>query len=90
MGTFGRLPWPSSMGMTAIVPPSCAERHKALAMIAEGKPLRYEGIIGPVGFDRNGNVTGPLRLWRIRDGVFTTIGEMRADEVGAIEAGRGS
>jgi branched-chain amino acid transport system substrate-binding protein len=63
------------------------EFAKALALIAEGKPVRYEGVIGPVSFDQYGDITGPFRLWRIQDGVVTTVGEMSADEVGAIKAG---
>jgi hypothetical protein len=32
------------------------------------------------------NITGPFRLWKIKDGVVTTTGEMSADEVGQIKA----
>ena len=64
-----------------------AEFEKALGLIAEGKPIRYEGVIGPVGFDEFGDITGPFRLWRIQNGEVTTIGEMSADEVAAIKGG---
>ena len=60
---------------------------KALALIGEGKPIRYEGVIGPVDFDQWGDITGPFRLWRIQDGTVTTIGEMSAEEVAKIKAG---
>ena len=63
------------------------EFAKALALIAEGKPIRYEGVIGPVSFDEFGDITGPFRLWRIQNGEVTTVGEMSADEVAAIKAG---
>jgi ABC-type branched-subunit amino acid transport system substrate-binding protein len=63
------------------------EFEKALALIAEGKPIRYEGVIGPVSFDEFGDITGPFRLWRIQDGEVTTIGEMSAEEVAALKAG---
>ena len=62
------------------------EFAKALALIAEGKPIRYEGVIGPVSFDQFGDITGPFRLWRIQNGEVTTIGEMTADEVSSIKA----
>lgn len=62
------------------------EFAKALALIKEGKPIRYEGVIGPIAFDQYGDITGPFRLWRIKDGVVTTTGEMGADEVGKIKA----
>jgi ABC-type branched-subunit amino acid transport system substrate-binding protein len=60
------------------------EFTKALALIRSGKPLRYEGVIGPVSFDRYGDITGPFRLWRISDGAVTTVGEMSVDEVNAL------
>ncbi|HSE74755.1 MAG TPA: ABC transporter substrate-binding protein [Dongiaceae bacterium] len=63
------------------------EFAKALALIKEGKPIRYEGVIGPIAFDQYGDITGPFRLWRIKDGEVTTVGEMSADEVGKIKAG---
>jgi branched-chain amino acid transport system substrate-binding protein len=62
------------------------EFAKALALIAEGKPIKYEGVIGPVSFDQYGDITGPFRLWRIQDGVVTTVGEMSAEEVEKIKA----
>ncbi len=62
------------------------EFAKALALIKEGKPVKYEGVIGPIAFDQYGDITGPFRLWQIKDGVVTTTGEMSADEVGNIKA----
>jgi branched-chain amino acid transport system substrate-binding protein len=59
---------------------------KALALIKDGKPLHYEGVIGPVAFDANGDITGPFRLWRIQNGEVTTAGQMGVDEVNAIKA----
>ena len=61
------------------------EFAKALALIGEGKPIRYEGVIGPIAFDQYGDITGPFRLWQIKDGQVTTIGEMSADDVGKIK-----
>ncbi|SFA82493.1 branched-chain amino acid transport system substrate-binding protein [Rhizobium sp. NFR07] len=63
-----------------------AEFEKALALIKEGKPIKYEGVIGPVSFDQYGDITGPFRLWKIADGEVTTVGEMSAEEVGKIKA----
>ncbi len=64
------------------------EFRRALALIKDGKPIRYEGVIGPVEFDENGDITGPFRLWRIQNGEVTTIGEMSADEVAKVKAGQ--
>lgn len=63
------------------------EFRKALALIAEDKPIRYEGVIGPVSFDENGDITGPFRLWRIENGELTTTGEISAEEVAEIKEG---
>lgn len=60
--------------------------RKALALIKEGKPIRYVGVIGAVSFDDNGDITGPFRKWRIQDGTVTTVGEMTTDEVNAVKA----
>jgi ABC-type branched-subunit amino acid transport system substrate-binding protein len=59
---------------------------KALETIKAGKPIRYVGVIGPVSFDQNGDITGPFRKWRIQEGNVTTIGEMTTDEVNAVKA----
>jgi len=63
-----------------------AEFAKALDLIKQGKPIRYEGVIGPIAFDQYGDITGPFRLWKIVDGKVTTVGEMSTDEVNAIKA----
>ncbi|QDL94233.1 amino acid ABC transporter substrate-binding protein (plasmid) [Paroceanicella profunda] len=61
----------------------------ALDLIKQGKPIRYEGVIGPVTFDANGDITGPFRLWKITGGEIETLGEMSADDVAAIKAEAG-
>jgi branched-chain amino acid transport system substrate-binding protein len=62
------------------------EFSKAVQLIKEGKPIKYEGVIGPVSFDEFGDITGPFRLWRIKDGEITTVGEMSTADVAAIKA----
>jgi ABC-type branched-subunit amino acid transport system substrate-binding protein len=59
---------------------------KALKLIKDGKPIKYEGVIGPVSFDQYGDITGPFRLWRIQKGEVTTVGEMTTADVDAIKA----
>ena len=66
-----------------------AEFEKALALLKEGKPIKYEGVIGPVSFDQYGDITGPFRLWKITDGEVTTVGEMPSEEVSEIKASLG-
>ncbi|MBX6321642.1 MAG: ABC transporter substrate-binding protein [Rhodospirillaceae bacterium] len=60
--------------------------RQALDLIKAGKPIRYVGVIGAVQFDRNGDITGPFRLWRIKDGQVVTTGEVKTDEVDALIA----
>ena len=62
------------------------EFAKALQLIKEGKPIKYEGVIGPIQFDENGDITGPFRLWRIQNGEVTTVGEMSTAEVDKLKA----
>jgi ABC-type branched-subunit amino acid transport system substrate-binding protein len=66
------------------------EFAKALALIKEGKPIKYEGVIGPVTFDQYGDITGPFRLWKVTNGAVATVGEMSAADVGAIKAKMGN
>ncbi|TAD88239.1 MAG: amino acid ABC transporter substrate-binding protein [Alphaproteobacteria bacterium] len=59
--------------------------RKALELIAAGKPVRYEGVIGPVQFDQNGDITGPFRKWAIRNGEIATVGQMSVEEVREVQ-----
>jgi ABC-type branched-subunit amino acid transport system substrate-binding protein len=63
---------------------------KALQLIKEGKPIKYEGVIGPVSFDQYGDIAGPFRLWRIQNGEVVTVGEMTTADVDAIKAKLGN
>lgn len=69
-----------------VIHAGAAEFRKAFALIKEGKPIRYVGVIGPVSFDQYGDITGPFRLWRIQNGQVATIGEMSAAEVDQLKA----
>jgi branched-chain amino acid transport system substrate-binding protein len=59
---------------------------RALQLIKENKPLRYVGVIGPVSFDKNGDILGPFRTWRIVGGEVTTVGQMSVEDVAAVQA----
>ena len=59
---------------------------RALQLIREKKPVRYGGVIGNVQFDRNGDIVGPFRTWRITNGEVTTVGQMTTEDVQAIQA----
>ena len=93
-GAGRRSATPSARCSTPRAPSSTrapAEFRKAFALIKEGKPIRYVGVIGPVQFDRYGDITGPFRLWRIQDGQVTDdrrdVGRGRRPAQG--QAGRG-
>ena len=60
--------------------------RKALALIHEGKPIRYVGVIGPIRFDQYGDITGPFRLWQIKGGQVVTKGELTTADVDKIRA----
>ena len=70
----------------AVIHAGKAEFAKALALLRDGKAIRYEGVIGPVAFDQFGDITGPFRLWKITDGKVITLGEMSTDDINAIKA----
>ncbi len=59
---------------------------RALQLIKEKKPVRYVGVIGAVEFDRNGDIVGPFRTWRIAGGEITTVGTMSTEDVQAVQA----
>ena len=59
---------------------------RALQLLRERKAIRYVGVIGGVEFDKNGDIVGPFRLWRLQNGEVTTTGQMTTDEVQAVQA----
>jgi branched-chain amino acid transport system substrate-binding protein len=59
---------------------------QALALLKEGKPIRYVGVIGPISFDKYGDITGPFREWQIADGKFVTKGQLSTADVDRIRA----
>lgn len=59
---------------------------RALQLIRAHKPVRYVGVIGPVEFDKYGDIAGPFREWKISNGEVTTVGQISAEQVQAIQA----
>jgi branched-chain amino acid transport system substrate-binding protein len=59
--------------------------RRALELLRTGREIRYVGVIGPVEFDANGDITGPFRKWRIQNGEITTVGQMTTEEVQAVQ-----
>lgn len=57
--------------------------QKALGLLKEGKKIRYVGATGPIKFDENGDVAGPVLVWTVKDGKLAedhvvTVGEVNA------------
>ena len=69
-----------------VVHASPAGFARALQLIKEKKPVRYVGVIGAVQFDKNGDIVGPFRTWRITNGEVTTVGQMSMEDVQAVQA----
>jgi len=57
-----------------------------MQLIREKKPLRYVGVIGPVQFDKYGDIAGPFRTWKISNGGVITVGQISTEDVEAIQA----
>ena len=50
------------------------EWEKAVALIAAGKDINYEGAGGAQDFDENGDVAGTYNEQKVENGVFVTVG----------------
>ena len=59
---------------------------RALQLIREKKPVRYVGVIGAVSFDKNGDIVGPFRTWKLVNGEVTTVGQRSTEDVQAVQA----
>ena len=57
-----------------VVGPGRDEISKALALIAEGKDINYNGAGGDIEFDENGDVFGTIEIWTIKDGEIQSTG----------------
>ena len=57
-----------------VVGPGVEGIGRALAVIADGGDVNYEGASGAVDFDENGDVFGPIEIWQITGGEITSTG----------------
>lgn len=58
---------------------------RALELIRAKKPIRYVGVIGPVQFDKNGDIAGPFRAWKFTNGEVVTAAQISAEDVQALQ-----
>ncbi len=56
------------------VGPGTVGIQEALRLIAAGKDINYEGASGQVDFDENGDVFGPIEIWKIESGAIKSVG----------------
>ena len=59
---------------------------RAMELIREKKPVRYVGVIGPVQFDKYGDIAGPFRTWKISNGEVVTVGQISGEDVQTLQA----
>jgi branched-chain amino acid transport system substrate-binding protein len=59
---------------------------KAVKLIKEGKRVRYIGTVGPLTFDKYGDVTGPMAIWTVKGGKVTNVRNMSVEEIDKIAA----
>ena len=57
-----------------IVGPGRDGIFKAFSLIAEGKDVNYQGASGGVDLDENGDVFGPIEIWKVEGGEIVSTG----------------
>jgi branched-chain amino acid transport system substrate-binding protein len=60
------------------------EFRKAVALIKDGKPIRYSGATGPVEFDANGDVSGAALIWTVKGDELATDRTLSIEDVAAL------
>jgi len=59
---------------------------RAFQLLRDKKPVRYVGVIGPIQFDKYGDISGPFRTWKISGGEVVTVGQISPEAVQAFQA----
>jgi len=67
------------------VGPGVEGLKKGLDALKAGKKIRYVGATGGFRFDKNGDVTGPMLIWKISNGEIVTEKTLTLDEMNALE-----
>jgi branched-chain amino acid transport system substrate-binding protein len=49
------------------------EFKKAFGLLEKGKKINYEGAGGSINFDKNGDVTTPIEIWKYTKGTIETV-----------------
>ncbi|MGE0798432.1 MAG: ABC transporter substrate-binding protein [Lautropia sp.] len=67
------------------VGPGVEGLKKGLDALKAGQKIRYVGATGSFRFDKNGDVTGPMLIWKIVNGEIVTEKNISLDEMNALE-----
>lgn len=67
------------------VGPGVEGLKKGLDALKAGQKIRYVGATGAFRFDKNGDVTGPMLIWKIVNGEIVTEKNITLDEMNALE-----
>ena len=57
-----------------VVGPGRAGIARAFALLADGRDINYEGASGVVDIDANGDVFGPIEIWKVEGGEIASTG----------------
>ncbi len=68
-----------------IVGPGVEGLKKGLEALKAGRKIRYVGATGSFRFDRNGDVTGPMLVWKIQAGQIVTERLIGLEEMNELE-----
>lgn len=67
------------------VGPGVEGLKKGLDALKAGKKIRYVGATGGFRFDKNGDVTGPMLIWKISNGEIVTEKTLSLEEMNALD-----
>lgn len=67
------------------VGPGVEGLKKGLDALKAGKKIRYVGATGAFRFDKNGDVTGPMIIWKLQDGQIVTEKTLPLQQMQALE-----
>jgi neutral amino acid transport system substrate-binding protein len=68
-----------------VVTPGVEGLKKGLDLLKAGKKIRYVGATGPFRFDKNGDVTGPMLVWKLQGGQIVTEKTFSTEQMMALE-----
>lgn len=67
------------------VGPGVDSLKKGLDALKAGQKIRYVGATGAFRFDKNGDVTGPMLMWKLNNGEIQTEKTLSLDQMNALE-----